>query len=140
MFNWSDERIGVLTRLWSEGVSVGDIAAQLRTGRNAVVGKAHRLGLPEHANAGTGGPKPKRIVRHNMHFVEASAASVAPELPAMPPPPIGTVRLVTLFELQSHHCRWPFGDGPILFCGGDAVDGKPYCAGHCAVAYRGYWN
>jgi GcrA cell cycle regulator len=45
---------------------------------------------------------------------------------------------LTLFDLRDHHCRWPLG-GPTepakFFCGGVAVDRRPYCAEHCRVAY-----
>ena len=44
--NWTDERVEKLKRLWSEGLSASQIAAQLGgVSRNAVIGKAHRLGL-----------------------------------------------------------------------------------------------
>ena len=45
---WSKEQINVLTRLWSRGEPARTIALQLRTTRNAVIGKANRLGLPKH--------------------------------------------------------------------------------------------
>lgn len=45
---WSNEEIDTLKRLWSRGESARIIALQLRTTRNAVIGKANRLGLPKH--------------------------------------------------------------------------------------------
>jgi len=44
---WTEERIELLAKLWSEGLSASQIAAELGGGmsRNAVLGKAHRLGL-----------------------------------------------------------------------------------------------
>lgn len=44
---WTDAEIGMLGFLWSEGLSASQIAERIpgRT-RNAVIGKAHRLGLP----------------------------------------------------------------------------------------------
>ena len=42
---WSKEQIDVLRRLWSRGEPARIIALQLRTTRNAVIGKAHRLKL-----------------------------------------------------------------------------------------------
>ena len=44
--NWTDERVELLKKLWSEGLSASQIATQLGgVSRNAVIGKAHRLGL-----------------------------------------------------------------------------------------------
>ena len=45
---WSKEQIDILKKLWNRGESARIIALQLRTTRNAVIGKANRLGLPTH--------------------------------------------------------------------------------------------
>jgi GcrA cell cycle regulator len=51
--NWTDERVEKLKKLWSEGLSASQIAAQLGgVSRNAVIGKVHRLNLPGRAKAG----------------------------------------------------------------------------------------
>lgn len=46
---------------------------------------------------------------------------------------------VTLIELQHDACRWPYGDARDLdtfrYCGAAAASGRPYCAGHTALAY-----
>jgi hypothetical protein len=43
---WTDERVGILKRMWSAGESSGEIAAVLGSvSRNAVMGKVNRLGL-----------------------------------------------------------------------------------------------
>ncbi len=45
--SWTDERIALLKKMWKEGKSAADIAKTLGKGvtRNAVIGKAHRMGL-----------------------------------------------------------------------------------------------
>ena len=49
---WTDERVELLKRLWSEGLSASQIAAQIGgVTRNAVIGKVHRLGLSGRAKA-----------------------------------------------------------------------------------------
>ena len=64
--NWTDERVEKLKKLWSEGLSASQIAAQLGgVSRNAVIGKVHRLALPGRAKAGGAAPvaasaRPKR--------------------------------------------------------------------------------
>ena len=44
--SWTDERVVLLRELWAQGLSASQIAARLGgVSRNAVIGKAHRLGL-----------------------------------------------------------------------------------------------
>ena len=43
---WSKEEVDILKKLWSRGEPARIIALQLRTTRNAVIGKANRLKLP----------------------------------------------------------------------------------------------
>lgn len=43
---WTDEKVKLLKKLWSEGYSASQIAAEIGgVTRNAVIGKTHRLGL-----------------------------------------------------------------------------------------------
>lgn len=44
--SWTDERIAKLTKMWESGATASQIADELGgVSRNAVIGKAHRLGL-----------------------------------------------------------------------------------------------
>ena len=45
--DWTEERVALLARLWQEGFSARQIAERLgeEVTRNAVIGKANRLGL-----------------------------------------------------------------------------------------------
>jgi GcrA cell cycle regulator len=52
MISWTDERVELLKKLWSEGLSASQIAGELGgVTRNAVIGKVHRLGLSGRAKA-----------------------------------------------------------------------------------------
>ncbi|MGF1500327.1 MAG: GcrA family cell cycle regulator [Paracoccaceae bacterium] len=48
-------------------------------------------------------------------------------------------RKLSLLELTERTCKWPIGDPTedgFHFCGLPAVDGKPYCQYHVAVAFQ----
>lgn len=47
---WTPERVDLLTRLWSSGLPTAQIGKELGITKNAVVGKAHRMGLPERVS------------------------------------------------------------------------------------------
>lgn len=55
---WTEERVTVLRRLWSDGVRGGAIAKQLGASRSAVMGKVRRLGL--EARGVVGPPKSRK--------------------------------------------------------------------------------
>ncbi|MGN6498375.1 MAG: GcrA family cell cycle regulator [Tsuneonella sp.] len=75
--SWTDERIATLKKMWEGGATASQIADELgAVSRNAVIGKAHRLGLKAR-------PSP---VKANEEKVEAKAApKAAPKKPASPP-------------------------------------------------------
>jgi GcrA cell cycle regulator len=71
---WTDERIDQLKRLWGQGMTASQIADELGgVSRNAVIGKAHRLGLEAR-------PSPVKAGE------AAAAAPAATAAPAAPPP------------------------------------------------------
>jgi GcrA cell cycle regulator len=65
--SWTDERIATLTKMWEGGATASQIADELGgVSRNAVIGKAHRLGLkarpsPVKANEPKPAPRPKEV-------------------------------------------------------------------------------
>ena len=95
--NWTDERVEKLKKLWSEGLSASQIAAQLGgVSRNAVIGKAHRLGLksrPSPVKAGDDAPaKPAPKAAPRPAAPKPAVARPRNEEPAAPPrPPVDRV-------------------------------------------------
>ncbi|MBI1415865.1 MAG: GcrA cell cycle regulator [Limimaricola sp.] len=54
--SWTDERVELLKKLWTDGQSASQIAKELGgVTRNAVIGKVHRLGLSNRVGAGASG-------------------------------------------------------------------------------------
>src|SRR6478735_5598012 len=80
--SWTDERIATLTKMWESGATASQIADELGgVSRNAVIGKAHRLGLkarpsPVKANEAKPAPRPKEAE------VKAAPKAPAPTRPA----------------------------------------------------------
>ncbi|MEG3145390.1 GcrA family cell cycle regulator [Sphingomonas sp. RT2P30] len=74
---WTDERIESLRKMWEAGQTASQIAEQLGgVSRNAVIGKAHRLGLQSRPSpVKPNDPAPK-------------AAAPAAEARPVPPPPV----------------------------------------------------
>jgi len=58
--SWTDERVELLKKMWTEGQSASQIAKELGgVTRNAVIGKVHRLGLSNRAG-GASTPAPEK--------------------------------------------------------------------------------
>ena len=74
---WSEEIIAQLKDLWAEGLSTAEIGRRLSITKNAVVGKAHRLGLP---------PRPSPI-RRNGSKPKAAADKTEQPTPSTPEAP-----------------------------------------------------
>ncbi|MBV9884538.1 MAG: GcrA cell cycle regulator [Sphingomonadaceae bacterium] len=92
--SWTDERIERLKSLWTKGMTASHIADELGgVSRNAVIGKAHRLGLqsrPSPVKPNEPEPKPKAKAKEKAPAapVEAKSApaEAAPPRPAPPRP------------------------------------------------------
>ncbi len=122
--SWTDERIEHLKKLWGKGLSASQIATELGEGvtRNAVIGKAHRLGLESR-------PSPVKTDKSRPAKAKAKVDK----------PPKAEKKVVTLLDLTERICKWPIGhpDEPgFQFCGKASSPGFPYCAPHCAEAYQ----
>jgi len=114
---WSEERVEMLKSLWSKGRTASQIAEELGdVTRNAVIGKVHRLGLKSR-------PSP-------IHRERERKRGFAPAPNAVD---------VRSRRVSERECHWPIGnprEPGFHFCGAPAEADRPYCAAHCAVAYR----
>lgn len=158
---WTDADTRTLIELWVTH-SASQIAKELGRTRSSICGKANRLrakGVRLAPNSGKlyvtpppNAKKPntvKRIRDRSKKAIAAKAAAkpgAAPPVPAPAPPlapaqPIDdtlVTRPCTIYELDNTRCRWPLGpinERAILYCGGHALRGVPYCAHHVKRAY-----
>jgi GcrA cell cycle regulator len=164
--SWTDERVELLKKLWTEGLSASQIAGRLGNGvtRNAVIGKVHRLNL-------SGRVQQQRVAQPRQPRKQREP-SLAPRaggsMPSMPtagssalkpmmraethirpatipePQPLRLVDLskdgrVTILHLSDKTCKWPIGDPgseEFCFCGHGPREGSPYCEYHARLAYQ----
>jgi GcrA cell cycle regulator len=82
--SWTDERIDTLRKMWEAGQTASQIAEELGgVSRNAVIGKAHRLGLQS---------RPSPVKPNEPGAVDAAPKAAAPAAPkpapAAPRPPV----------------------------------------------------
>ena len=94
--SWTEERIDRLKAMWAEGSTASQIADELGgVSRNAVIGKAHRLGLEarpspvkpgeEKDKKAAAAPAAKAAPKPEATAAKAGAAAAAPAPSASPP-------------------------------------------------------
>ena len=118
---WTDERFEELKKLWAQGLSISQIGEALGVSRNAIAGKAHRMGLPK---------RPSPISKPKAEKPKVEPVVEEKDLPLR-------LELRQLVWSRSK-CCWPTGDpkkNGFKFCGDTVVPGKPYCLPHCQEAY-----
>ena len=138
---WDNENVARLRDLWDQGLPTAQIGKLLGFTKNAVVGKAHRIGLER---------RPSPIRRTAVKPDRKKARS-----PMMPKLNFENQEneqnqnvtnngifqpvIKTLFISNNKRgCEWPKGhpDEPDFhFCNKERFNDKPYCAEHCTVAY-----
>jgi len=153
--SWTDDRVELLRKLWAEGLSASQIAAELGgVTRNAVIGKVHRLGLSGRAKStsqssaarqkrassrSSGYNRSGRSSRSNLPATSGSRAGDADKASALVDIPEPTHLKLSLLKLTEQTCKWPVGDPQeedFSFCGNNVREGAPYCEYHCRVAYQ----
>ncbi|WP_417423364.1 GcrA family cell cycle regulator [Hoeflea sp.] len=164
--SWTDERVERLKKLWADGLSASQIAAQLGgVSRNAVIGKVHRLNLPGRAKSGgqasvrtkrtTAAPRAPayagRTAAQTTRTVSRSSGGAAlqqqvdavavEELDTRPTEDVVVPisRRLTLVQLSERTCKWPSGaplQEGLHFCGNDPGEASPYCGYHAKLAFQ----
>ena len=106
---WAKSKIDKLSTLWSKGIPAREIAEKLGdVSRNAVIGKANRLGLSKKL-------KEKKVIKDSKEITVNG--------------------LIASMKGCKWPIGHP-GDEDFYFCGKEVIPGKPYCGEHCLVAYR----
>lgn len=147
--SWTDDRILRMKKCLDDGMSAAEIAAELGgVTRNAVIGKAHRLGLFGFSGRKGAKPATTRTTRANYsqrpkgqkieRIRAARNRSDAPKTTSLPLEK-NQIPTASITTLKDHTCRWPIGD-PLHesfgYCGMEGADNpkQPYCPAHAHLA------
>ena len=146
---WDDENVAKLRELWDQGLPTAQIGKLLGFTKNAVVGKAHRIGLerrPSPIRRTAVKPDRKKarspvIPKLNFESTDSKEITNSNDSNAQ------LNNLKTSFQpsvknlfgtVNKRGCEWPEGDPDepgFHFCEKERFEDKPYCLEHCAVAY-----
>ena len=121
---WDKIKLDQLEKLWSEGMPITKIGIELGVSRNAIAGKAHRLGLPKRNSPISKSGEPRK------NQIKLSSHENKKELPLK--------LLLRDVEWSRNACCWPDGDPKLpgfKFCGVTIIPGRPYCEKHSILAY-----
>ncbi len=121
---WNTEKLEKLEELWHKGMPITKIGDKLGVSRNAIAGKAHRLGLPKR-NSPISSEGQERNQKN-----KSKSSQVIKELPLK-------ISLRNV-EWSRTKCCWPDGDPKLKgfkFCGEEILPGRPYCTKHSQIAY-----
>tara|TARA_B100001769_G_C21948611_1_gene510796 strand:+ start:356 stop:826 length:471 start_codon:yes stop_codon:yes gene_type:complete len=137
---WDENNVTRLRDLWDQGLPTAQIGKLLGFTKNAVVGKAHRIGLerrPSPIRRTAVKPDRKKArspVMPKLNF-ENKQDEVSKGNDSSNFQPV----VKNLFNSSvKRGCEWPKGhpdENDFHFCGKERFEDKPYCLDHCAIAY-----
>lgn len=139
---WPDHHADLLRILAAKGGSASEIASELNGefgthhSRNAVIGKIRRLKVPWNTSrqfASYSAPKLPRKPK-----ARAVTLPKPWKAPAIKPPRALTALVcagvvpkgIRCVDLEPRHCRWPYGEAVLTFCGHERTENQTYCLAH----------
>jgi GcrA cell cycle regulator len=139
--SWNDDNVSRLKELWDQGLPTAQIGKLLGFTKNAVVGKAHRIGLerrPSPIKRSAFKPDRKKArspVMPKLAFetIKSEEETYVPKIASFIP----SIKNIFSNNIK-RGCEWPEGhpDEPEFhFCNKERFEDKPYCLDHCSVAY-----
>ena len=139
--SWNQQKVEDLKKLWNEGVATSRIGEQLGFTKNAVIGKAFRLGLERRQNSRKKTARSQSISSVTMYRESSpsghSQITQKREVTRRREKFSFKKSIVGTGSFKS--CQWPIGD-PLEegfhYCGGQNIPTKPYCIEHYKKAYN----
>jgi GcrA cell cycle regulator len=139
--DWTGEMVSELRKLWAYGISASRIGKTLGVTKNAVVGKAHALGLPGRKSGGRKGMHGKAVKVRAAKKPRKVAPPVEPAPSPVEPVFEDTSQNPTILTIGMHQCRFPLwghDERPTInspFCGLPVKPGVSYCPAHAAKMF-----
>ena len=139
--HWDDSNVSKLRELWDQGLPTAQIGKLLGFTKNAVVGKAHRIGLERRPSPiRRTAVKPDRKKARSPIIPKLNFEITKQEEKEIPVAQQNFQPVVKNFFTKNvkRGCEWPEGhpdENDFKFCGQERFEDKPYCLKHCAVAY-----
>ena len=138
---WDENNVSKLRELWDQGLPTAQIGKLLGFTKNAVVGKAHRIGLERRPSPiRRTAVKPDRKKARSPIIPKLNFEVKKDEVKENPVHQQTFQPVVKNLFTKSvkRGCEWPEGhpdESDFKFCGKERFEDKPYCIDHCAVAY-----
>ena len=138
---WNENNVSRLRDLWDQGLPTAQIGKLLGFTKNAVVGKAHRIGLerrPSPIRRATIKPDRKKARSPVMPKLNFEDKYVEPKKTSSIKKIFHPLTKNIFSQYTIRGCEWPEGHPNELefhFCGKERFEDKPYCLDHCAIAY-----
>lgn len=149
-FPWTEEQVEKLRKLTDDGLSCSQIAAQLGTSRNSVIGKQHRVGIrskrPSTQSVARAKPRKSKLYPERIFKPYTKSTRKPPmDFDNYQSPTMEVVPLkLSLLELKADQCRYPYGEPSnkdFFFCGLPAIEGRSYCLCHYQLTHtKGGWE
>lgn len=143
---WQPEHDDALKLCFLDKMSCSEAAAEISAkfrvdvSRNAVIGRAHRLGITPHIAPKGGRGRVKALPRAKKPIARVKLVPKRQAFKCEPHTGLRFAEVVplhlALLDLAPEQCRWPYGDGPFTFCGCDAFTGGSYCEPHDGLSRR----
>ena len=137
---WDENNVTKLRELWDQGLPTAQIGKLLGFTKNAVVGKAHRIGLERRPSPiRRTAVKPDRKKARSPVMPKLNFESKEENIPLKQESLSFQPVVKNLFvKSDKRGCEWPQGHPDEMdfhFCGKERFEDKPYCLDHCAIAY-----
>jgi len=139
--SWNQQKVDDLKKLWNEGVATSRIGEQLGFTKNAVIGKAFRLGLERRQNSRKKTAHSQSISSVTMYreSSNSSHSQITPKREVSRRREKFSFKKSIVGTGSFKSCQWPIGD-PLEegfhYCGGQNIPTKPYCIEHYKKAYN----
>jgi len=136
---WDDKMDQVVLENYNKGMRAKKIGELLGVKKNAVIGRARRLGLSRTKEARVKSHKPLAPLgswrRKGWDRIQRMFRP-RPE----PVPVVYKPGGITFMDLTNATCRFPISGikSETMYCGAKIHSKKPYCLHHCRIAFYGF--